>query len=71
MKYAKYILTIIIVVLILLVVIVQKKRTHYVRGSDMCISCHKEERDVSKSHPKSIMGCSTCHLGNPYVLNKK
>ncbi len=30
---------------------------------DMCLSCHKETLD--KAHGRQVLGCYSCHLGNP------
>jgi hypothetical protein len=36
-----------------------------------CLFCHKEMSDSDRSHPVSAFGCSSCHLGNAYSLDKE
>ncbi|MFC1883638.1 hypothetical protein ACFL2O_02600 [Thermodesulfobacteriota bacterium] len=36
-----------------------------------CLSCHNNVKSPDPSHPISAFGCHTCHLGNPYSLNKE
>ncbi len=38
--------------------------------ADQCLTCHADERDMSKAHPNAVLGCSSCHLGNPDVAQK-
>ncbi|MGM0427040.1 MAG: hypothetical protein ACQEQ7_07370 [Thermodesulfobacteriota bacterium] len=38
--------------------------------SEACLFCHQEVKDPDPSHPVSAFGCHTCHLGNPYALDK-
>jgi len=35
-----------------------------------CIVCHTDVKGFSPSHSPAVVGCSTCHLGNPFSLNK-
>ncbi len=37
---------------------------------ELCLACHKE-KVPEKVHERKILGCSSCHLGNPYTLNFK
>ena len=39
--------------------------------ADRCLSCHGDVRDMSPAHPNHVLGCAKCHLGNPYVADKK
>lgn len=39
-------------------------------GSEGCLFCHQDVHDPDPSHPISAFGCYTCHLGNPYALDK-
>ncbi|MDO9510816.1 MAG: hypothetical protein Q7J34_03575 [Bacteroidales bacterium] len=36
---------------------------------ESCISCHSDMRGFSASHDPKAIGCSSCHLGNPYAYN--
>jgi hypothetical protein len=38
---------------------------------ERCIFCHKDVSDPDTSHPISAFGCYSCHLGNPFSLNKE
>ena len=38
---------------------------------DRCILCHEDIPSPDKNHDISAIGCSSCHLGNPYALDKK
>ncbi|WP_022855330.1 hypothetical protein [Thermodesulfobacterium thermophilum] len=37
---------------------------------ELCITCHQEVVP-EKVHDKKVVGCSSCHLGNPYTLDLK
>lgn len=37
---------------------------------DNCTLCHEPENNPSPSHRVAVMGCSVCHLGNPYEREK-
>jgi hypothetical protein len=39
--------------------------------SEGCAFCHKRVLEPDPSHPPSAFGCYTCHLGNPFSLEKK
>lgn len=36
---------------------------------DMCLSCHKEEK-LDPAHDAAVLGCASCHLGNPLAVAK-
>jgi hypothetical protein len=36
-----------------------------------CVFCHAKVNDPDLSHPVSAFGCYSCHLGNPYSIDKK
>lgn len=36
---------------------------------DMCLSCHTEEK-LDPAHDSSVIGCASCHLGNPLAITK-
>jgi len=38
---------------------------------DNCTLCHQAQRDPSSSHPVTVLGCSICHLGNPFSREKE
>lgn len=49
-----------------------KYETHLVQDNhEACLSCHKDHHGFSKSHAPEALGCSTCHLGNPFSTNKE
>jgi hypothetical protein len=35
-----------------------------------CVSCHSDVKGIEDSHSLKAIGCYSCHLGNPYTLNK-
>ncbi|MCK5545023.1 MAG: hypothetical protein KAI35_07385, partial [Desulfobulbaceae bacterium] len=35
-----------------------------------CLVCHSNMRGFSDSHSVEALGCSSCHLGNPFTLEK-
>ncbi len=37
---------------------------------DMCLSCHKEEK-LNPAHDAGVIGCASCHLGNPLAVAKE
>ncbi|MDA8164370.1 MAG: hypothetical protein M0017_04985 [Desulfobacteraceae bacterium] len=37
---------------------------------EMCLSCHQQEK-LDPAHDTKILGCSSCHLGNPLAINEK
>ncbi|MFN4132589.1 MAG: hypothetical protein ACK4GE_05885, partial [Caldimicrobium sp.] len=37
---------------------------------ELCLFCHNEKIQ-EKAHSVEILGCSSCHLGNPYASSKK
>lgn len=37
---------------------------------DMCLSCHVTEK-LDPAHDTKIMGCASCHLGNPLAIDMK
>jgi len=37
---------------------------------DGCSLCHMPDTDPSPSHPVGVMGCTGCHMGNPFARNK-
>ena len=39
-------------------------------GPDSCLSCHREVESPDPSHPVAVLGCSVCHLGNAFALEK-
>lgn len=40
-------------------------------NKETCLVCHGEMDGFSSSHDPSAIGCSSCHLGNPYTLDKE
>jgi len=38
---------------------------------ESCIICHGNMTGLSSSHNPDAIGCTSCHLGNPFTLNKK
>jgi hypothetical protein len=40
-------------------------------GEESCLACHTEVTDPGPSHTVKDMGCSPCHLGNPYALDRE
>lgn len=65
----------VISVLVLLTAFVVLKERHVKRPSEPvregCVFCHDKVSDPDPSHPVSAFGCYSCHLGNPYSLEKE
>ena len=40
------------------------------RKREACMVCHKDVTGFSISHNPEAIGCSSCHLGNPFTLDK-
>jgi len=60
--------------LVLSLTIILKEGHHRNPGleyPDRCMSCHHTLSDPGKSHSLKAFGCASCHLGNPYSLDKK
>ena len=36
---------------------------------DMCLACHKDEK-LDPAHDAAVIGCASCHLGNPLAVAK-
>lgn len=37
---------------------------------ESCLYCHSDMKGFSPSHSPEAVGCTSCHLGNPFSLNK-
>lgn len=37
---------------------------------DMCLSCHEEEK-LDAAHDTKVIGCASCHLGDPLAVDKE
>ncbi|WP_228856630.1 hypothetical protein [Desulfomarina profundi] len=37
---------------------------------DMCITCHRDEK-LDPAHDPKVIGCSSCHLGNPLAITEE
>ena len=56
----------------------QRRASSIGRGPDRaggkverCVTCHvRPEEDPGGAHARAAVGCSTCHLGNPYAFDK-
>ncbi|HEX2975479.1 MAG TPA: hypothetical protein VHO68_06040, partial [Bacteroidales bacterium] len=38
-------------------------------GTEGCMSCHKGMKGLSQSHDPQLIGCYSCHGGDPFTLN--
>jgi hypothetical protein len=51
------------------------KTTSYIKiankGEESCLSCHSTTKGYSEYHNPQLIGCISCHLGNPNVLDKE
>jgi hypothetical protein len=58
--------------LISIFLIYKEKQRHITEPlpEEKCLFCHKDLTDPDTSHPISAFGCSKCHLGNPFSLDK-
>ncbi len=36
-----------------------------------CLVCHSQTEGLSKSHDPAVIGCASCHLGDPFTLDEK
>ncbi len=39
-------------------------------GDESCLNCHSETKGYSEYHNPELIGCISCHLGNPNTLDK-
>ena len=38
---------------------------------ERCVTCHvRPEEDPGGAHARAAVGCSSCHLGNPFAFDK-
>lgn len=42
-----------------------------VNKKEGCVVCHSDFEGFSPAHNPEAIGCASCHLGNPFTLNKK
>ncbi len=68
------VLLIVVVVLVLVVreLLLERPDQVYVTTSgriDMCLSCHREEK-LDPAHDPKVIGCASCHLGDPLAIDK-
>ncbi|MDO9136936.1 MAG: hypothetical protein Q7U21_03870, partial [Lutibacter sp.] len=51
------------------------KNTEYIKieniGEESCQNCHEGTKGDSDYHNPKLIGCISCHLGNPNTLDKK
>ena len=63
-----------LIVLTLLIVLLvwryEIRNTRLFTSPDGCTVCHERDGDPAPSHPVSVFGCTGCHLGNPYAVEK-
>lgn len=45
-------------------------RATFTGKKESCITCHKNTAGLSQSHSIEAVGCTSCHFGNPFTLNK-
>ncbi len=57
--------------LFIVIIIIGNKKETDENLKDQCLACHNSEGDMSASHPNKDFGCSVCHLGNAYAVNKE
>jgi len=67
----KAILIILLFLGILLIYKEHKTQKGFPLPEDRCMFCHKDVSDPDASHPVSAFGCQSCHLGNPFSLDKE
>jgi len=69
--------TILILLLIVLALVVRENMSRrpdklytLANGNvEMCLACHKEEK-LDAAHAAEVLGCSSCHLGDPLAIDK-
>ena len=63
-----------LIVVFIAVYVEFKPRPKFVKiGSgkvENCLLCHNDTPSPDKNHSKEALGCSSCHLGNPYATKK-
>ena len=51
------------------------KKIEYIKieniDEESCLSCHSNTKGYSEYHNPELIGCISCHLGNPNTLNKE
>ncbi|MFZ5775385.1 MAG: hypothetical protein ACOY3Z_07885 [Thermodesulfobacteriota bacterium] len=69
--------TVLILLLVVLALVIRENLTkrpaslpQLVNGQvELCLSCHKDEQ-LDPAHGREILGCSSCHLGDPLAIDK-
>ncbi|MFC1491728.1 hypothetical protein ACFLQ0_03970 [Nitrospinota bacterium] len=68
----KRILVFIMVGLVIVLVYMENRRSKSLPlSTEACLFCHNKASDPDTSHPISAFGCYSCHMGNPYSLDKE
>ncbi len=66
-------LQIVVVIFSLLGLFIFHHRTTYKKAGsriENCLLCHGDTPSPDKNHDVRAIGCSSCHLGNPYAVDK-
>ena len=63
---------ILIIFTIVYIVFKPHYRIVYIRSKNIenCLICHDDIPSPDRNHSKEAIGCSSCHLGNPYATRK-
>ncbi|MBL4724526.1 MAG: hypothetical protein JKY73_03900 [Lutibacter sp.] len=73
------VLTVVIVVFFMkketFVTFINPSETQYVKieniGDECCLNCHINTKGYSNYHNPELIGCISCHLGNPNSFDKE
>lgn len=61
------------VLLLIFIFLILRQEYHDISSPpppDGCVVCHEPETEPSPSHLSAVLGCSSCHLGNPFAGEK-
>ncbi len=74
MKLNPFLYVLVVILLIISVLIFQKPtntREIGINKVENCLICHDSVPAPDNNHSKEALGCSSCHLGNPYATKEK
>lgn len=50
--------------------LIKNKPPQVLGRAEGCLVCHGEMKGFTNSHSPEAVGCASCHMGNPFTLNK-
>ncbi len=71
-QLAVLLITVVVLTLVVRELFIKRPDQVYITTSgriDMCLSCHREEK-LDPAHDPKVIGCASCHLGDPLSIDK-